>query len=209
MTEVSEKEFPNPVLREAARMVAKGDAQSAIDLARPLTDGLNAKGPQDDTLLIVALKSGEARSVKLLLDAGADPNFPSSRAPLSVAASTASVEVIKMLLEKGATPDGTSGGQTALWRAAANNRFDVAELLLLHNASVDLADRDGVTPALAAARVDRFRMTAFLLDHGANPHAASSHGFTLQTWISNSTAPENSAEGKARSALQAKLNRVQ
>ena len=205
MSSITEAEFPDPTLRRAAQLVEEGSVKEAIRLAEKVPDGINAIGPEDDTLLIVAIKTGNSASIEALLAAGANPNIPEKRSPIAVAASTAKIDAVQALLSRGANPNGTSNQQSALWRAANNNRKDVVDLLLTHHASIDQVDGDEFTPALAAAQVDRYRMVEYLLDRGANPFVASSHGLTIGYWISKSNIPANSDEGRARSAVLAKL----
>ncbi len=208
MSSITETEFPDPILRRAAQLVEDGHVQEAIRLAESTSGGINAIGPEDDSLLIVAIKSGNSASITALLAVGANPNIPEKRSPIAVAASTAKIDAIQALLSRGANPNGSSNQESALWRAANNNRKDVVDLLLAHNANIDQIDGDEFTPALAAAQVDRYRMVEYLLDRGANPFAASSHGLTIGYWISKSNISATSDEGQARSAVLAKLRQV-
>jgi len=88
--------------------------------------------------------------------------------------STTALDVAKMMLEAGANPNiqlkrrppyrdvpqdrGGDGllaqGATALMRAARGGDAPFVELLLKHKALVDLPNKDGVTPLMAAAGVD-------------------------------------------------------
>lgn len=208
MTSFTESEFPDPALRRAAQLVSEGHVQEAARLAQSVPAGINAVGPEDDTLLIVALKSGNSSSVKALLALGADPNIPTNRSPIAVAASTARIDAIQALLSDGARPNGASSQQSALWLAANNNRKDVVDLLLANGADIEQQDSDQFTPALASARVNRFLMTEYLLNRGASPFAASSHGFTIGYWAQESILPAHVEEGKGRAAVIAKLRRA-
>lgn len=66
--------------------------------------------------------------------------------------------------------DGT-GTHSALVMAAASNDVDAIEALLAQGASVDFADRSGMTPLLSAAFHGAPEVVARLLERGADPRA--------------------------------------
>jgi ankyrin repeat protein len=90
------------------------------------------------TRLMRASASGEAGSVRELLDGGADPNAADGK------------------------------GETALSLAAQFGRTDVVALLLKGGAQVDAADRKGITPLMKAAGFGQEETVEALLRGGAD-----------------------------------------
>jgi ankyrin repeat protein len=107
---------------------------------------------QHDPLLVVALRTADLGTARLLLDHGADPNGQTSefmaRTPaLSVAVATGRTELIELLLDRGADPDlGNNWGETALGRAARTGKAPAAQLLLSRGANPNHVDRYGRRP---------------------------------------------------------------
>ena len=94
---------------------------------------------------------------------------------LSVASEGGKVEAVKTLLDMGAAVD------TALINACYSNRYDVAELLLEHGASVDA--HDGQTPLMALCpswshrpRLPLEPLITLLVEHGADVNAVDRDG---------------------------------
>ena len=99
------------------------------------------------TPLILASVRGHDRIVKLLLDAGADPNRDSDDrvSPLLAAAANCNDPVVALLLRKGANPNPRSQTrQTPLMRAAENGcAVAVKELLRAKNIDLKATDDSG------------------------------------------------------------------
>ncbi len=117
-----------------------GDAETAQML---LYAGANLKATTrlgGHTPLLMASKLGNAGMLKTLIEAGADPNQPTSNGttPLMLAAASGNLDAVALLLERGAKIDARENamGQTALMFAAAQGRTGVVELLAARGADV-------------------------------------------------------------------------
>lgn len=119
-------------------------------------------------------------AVRVLLDAGADPNVPGAegRTALGVAALLGRQDVVRLLLDRGADPNAAGAkGQTALHAAAEGGHVEIAEALLAKGARVNAADADGRTPLhVASWRHDD--MVKCLLRKGAHADARTKDGRT-------------------------------
>jgi hypothetical protein len=108
--------------------------------------------------LFLAVRSGNADLVRLLVDYGATVNEQSGgrgTSPLMEAAGTGQTTITKELLEAGADPDMVNGyGQSAAILAASEGHTGTLRLLLEWNARTDLVDHLGMT-ALAYAELFR------------------------------------------------------
>jgi hypothetical protein len=96
--------------------------------------------------------------VKLLLDAGCDPNFRSQSESIGYK------------------------GETPLSQAACWGRFEIAEVLIKHNADVNARAERGVAPLHEAAYAEQLEVAHLLLEHGAEVNARDQQGHTPLSW---------------------------
>lgn len=106
-------------------------------------DTPNASG---ETATLIAARSGELETLRILLQAGANANTA------------------------------TSDGVTALMLAATHNDAELARRLLLADATIWARDRSGNSPILFAARSGSPETVRLLLTAGADPNAGNSSG---------------------------------
>ena len=117
-------------------------------------DPARARTFSDDgfTALHLAVFGRQEEAVRVLLDAGADPNVLATSSfarvpPLGTAAFVRSVPLARLLLDRGADPNlPGEGGFTALHAAAQNGDEELACLLLERSADPSLAADDGRRP---------------------------------------------------------------
>lgn len=132
---------------------------------------------------------GQAEVVRILLDAGADPNTCSGYdriPPIVEAARSGDIATVVLLLNKGADVNGREKtGNCALHWAVAGHHNHIVALLLQHGAEPDnpSVERDyfdragvsdnmvGTTPMHCAAKFDNPEAAALLIQHGADIHA--------------------------------------
>lgn len=93
---------------------------------------------------------GDATPVRLMLEAGMDPNVAGAR------------------------------GETALRYAAANGKPEVVRLLLEAGADVNVEDADGLTPLRYAAYYGHKDVVETLLENGADLDGGSRDGWTAE-----------------------------
>ena len=110
-------------------------------------------------------------SVRLLLEAGADPDIASAHGfkvgnPLNIAARNASDPlVLKTLLDFGASVDSCGiDGMTALIHASRKDNVSFATLLLEHGADINAASAAGQTPLTTAVACNSHSVLRLLLE---------------------------------------------
>jgi hypothetical protein len=104
------------------------------------------------TPLVRAAGTGDVEVVRLLLDAGADPDgacgCAGGETPIWAATVVGAADVVAELLARGGSPNAAAfAGATALHVAIQRGRGDIARLLRDGGADAELADRGGRTPA--------------------------------------------------------------
>ena len=150
------------------------------------------------TPLLLAARSGDLASVKLLLAAGADANdtAPAGTSALVVAAHSGHGALAALLLDAGADPNAVGAGYTPLHAAILRGDGALVQALLTHGAdpnarllrgtryarqgklfALDMA-WTGATPFFLAAKFGRGDIMRRLAEHGADPHAGLQGGVT-------------------------------
>lgn len=200
MSEVPSAAFPDEVVREAAQAIIDDRNDGSIEWAAK-AGKIDFAGPENDTLLTVAVVANNRDAVQRIVSLGANVNVPVEVAPIALATEGASSEIVSILLDANADPNGAVGSQTALWRAALGNRQDVVEMLLARGASIDRANVDGDTPFIAAIRGRHYDMASYLLGRGATPFAVAFNGRTAGYWINRANIDPTSDKGRARDRL--------
>jgi ankyrin repeat protein len=154
--------------------------------------------PGDDNL--------DLELVKLLLNAGADPNAPdqSSRETLlQKSLANARIDIVSLLLEGGAEVNipATNWTGTPLQEAILKQEVDTADLLLARGADINAppARKNGATALQAAAIRGYYSLALRLLENGADVAAEPSP-------INGRTAIDGAAEAGHLEILQLLLN---
>ena len=137
---------------------------------------------QDDTALNSAVSYRHPEILRILLEAGTDPNIHGEHVPaLHVAAADDNLEAAAILVEHGAKIDtrDTVNNDTALMYGVRDGKAKVAEYLLIKGANPNLTDKQGFTPLHIAASRNDIHLVRSLLAHGASIDARTSgHGRT-------------------------------
>jgi ankyrin repeat protein len=142
---------------------------SSPPLTVPTGNQSDAKSIAAD--LVTAIRNGDVRVVRKLLDNGGDVSARDAEGntPLILAAFYASPECLQLLIGKGADVNSANkAGATALIRAATD--YEKTRLLVAAGANIRVRTARGNTPLiLAARRAGNSRTAKLLLERDANP----------------------------------------
>lgn len=162
------------------------------------------------TALIMAARSGDPDSVRLLVEAGADIELSDAfgTSPLIMAVHGGSAEVVRYLLRQGADPDAEASGHTALHAAVLRGSPQIVAALLEFDADVearlqrptparrqttDYNFHDALldaTPLWLAARFTEPAIMHLLIDAGADPLVTKRVSYPAQRMGDNFMADE-------------------
>jgi serine/threonine-protein phosphatase 6 regulatory ankyrin repeat subunit B len=151
-----------------------------VDLLLKAGADVNVGDDHGVTPLSQATENNNIALVQKLLTAGANPNAgqASGLTPLMTAAHTGNVEVVKALISRGADVNAMTKetGISALMWAVADQRPDVAKVLIENRADVKRSSSKGFTPLLFAARNGDIEMAKVLIAAGADVNERASDG---------------------------------
>ncbi|MEW6531564.1 MAG: ankyrin repeat domain-containing protein [Thermodesulfobacteriota bacterium] len=120
--------------------------------------------------------------VKLLKEAGADPNKPEDDPPIWKAAKAGNADIVEYLIKAGAQvnavkgPEGSALGASV--QKASTIHDKVTKSLLNAGADPNMADENGFTPLMFAAMNGRVEGVRMLLHRGARVDVATRNGVT-------------------------------
>lgn len=137
-----------------------------------------ARGPAGaDALTIATAHRGSARSVELLLAAGALPEPPEDvrlrNAPLTLASMSGDLENVKLLISRGVQPTAS-----ALGEAVTFGYPDIVRTLIAAGADADLTESSGINLLHWAAIADRADVIPVLVEAKVPVNATDDNGFT-------------------------------
>jgi len=170
---------PAPDARAVRLMQAlrDGDQQTFKKLVSADPKAANLKGQGGATPLMQAVLYGDASSVRLLLDNGADPNIRNEAGATALIWAVGDLEKTRLLLDHGADVNASSDdGRTPLLIAAGQFGCSaVVKLLLDHGANLAAKSPAVVgysTPLAEAARSGDESLLHMLIDRGADVQSA-------------------------------------
>ncbi len=138
-----------------------------------------------ESLLILATKSGCTELVEDLLEKGVDPNRKDvlNRTPIFYAAEAGHYSITQSLLKAGATVvTRDKNGQMPLLLAAKQGHDIVVKLLVEHNVGPDSKDNELRTPVSLAAEHGHEAVIKLLIEKGADLNYADNKSRTPLSW---------------------------
>ncbi len=134
---------------------------------------------------------GSLEAVRILLDAGADPNARNQQAATPLLYGAWDPARTKLLIDRGARVDvAAHGGTTPLMLAASVvGNTDSVRYLLKHGADLKATDAFGDDVLMRAAGMGDAEVTELLLSKGADAHRIDKAGFTALQMAQNFTDP--------------------
>jgi ankyrin repeat protein len=170
----------------------EGDGSAVRKMVQDDPGAVNLKGTGGSTPLMYAALYGDADSIRLLLEAGADPNIRNDAGATALLWAVDDLEKTRLLLKAGADANTRSNdGRTALLSATGRaGSAEVVKLLLDHgaNPSATAHSYRGPTTLLRqAADAGDAIVLKMLLDRGAN---AKGTGLIALIAALNANSPE-------------------
>ena len=147
----------------------RGDHQAALQKLIH-NAGVTVRDSRGNSPLMYAAALGSLESVRLLLDAGADPNAPNDFAATPLMWCAGDGAKVRLLLARGAKVEARSNlGRTALMIAAAyDGSAEAARLMIEHGADVNARDKGGNSVLEQAASSNNIEVARLLIAKGAN-----------------------------------------
>lgn len=98
--------------------------------------------------------------------------------PLILACYKGNNKVVSFLLEKKADINYVSDEGTALMAAVVKGNIALVELLINHNANLDLTNSNGTTALMYAVKFNNYEITKLLIEHKSNKTILDKEGKT-------------------------------
>lgn len=162
---------------------AQNDLLGVVTLLKNGAD-VNARDILGNRPLLHAARLGAAEMVRILLEAGADPNVKGlGYTPLGIAALNGYAQVADWLLQFGAHVDKRSdNGLTPLMNASLTNKVQVIKVILRYDTEVDRENSAGRRALSYAAEGGAEQAIELLLARGADINAVDKKFNTPLFW---------------------------
>ncbi|NXL00359.1 ASB3 protein, partial [Mesembrinibis cayennensis] len=140
--------------------------------AAPSDDYINSKTFEGICALHLSARHGSLEGIRVLLEAGADPNEVTTEATtaLFLAVENGHADIVKFLLEHGANVKGPHSwcGWNSLHQASFQGCTEIMKILLEKGAGKECKDDFGITPLFVAAQYGKLESLRLLVSHGAD-----------------------------------------
>ncbi|NXU47215.1 ASB3 protein, partial [Turnix velox] len=158
-------------IHEAAACNSSECLQLLIRAARS-KDCLNSKTFEGMCALHLSARHGSLESLRVLLEAGADPNEVTTEATtaLFLAVENDHADIVLFLLQHGANVNGPHSwsGWNSLHQAALQGSTEIMKILMENGASKECKDDFGITPLFVAAQYGKLESLRLLVSYGAD-----------------------------------------
>jgi len=161
---------PDPQASRMMEALRNGELQAFGKILGQHPEAANRSGTSGFTPLMYAVLYGDADSVRLLLEAGADPNLRNLGNASALMYASDDPDKTRRLLDRGADANARSDeGQTPLLIAAAGhaNASAVVQLLLDHGADIKMTSPAGGTVLATAGFSGSKQLLEVLVERGA------------------------------------------
>ncbi|MBL8214015.1 MAG: ankyrin repeat domain-containing protein [Bryobacterales bacterium] len=176
-------DFPRGPFRELAHAIRAEDA-ATVRRVLPAAGDLNRHFGGDTILRFAVANTKNTEIVRLLLDAGAVPNFATAYGDVPlVMALHAGPAMVELLLGAGADPNVTDGAGRPLWWSVLSDGTDggLETLALLGRRGINLELRDGESGPVGWAAYHRnWRAVQWLVEQGAAWQGEQRYGTTVE-----------------------------
>jgi ankyrin repeat protein len=142
--------------------------------------GVKVRDGRGNSPLMYAAAVGSLESMRLLLDAGADPNDANDFGATPLMWCAGNIAKVRLLLSKGANADSRSklGRSPLLIAATSDGAVEVVRLLIAKGADVNARDKGGDTPLIQAAGANDIETARLLIAKGADVNNVDEGGYT-------------------------------
>ena len=142
---------------------------------------LNMRDVDGSTALLLAVENRHTHVARLLIESGADLEICNNAGTNPLMCSfNGDYEIVKLLVSKNVNLDvqQDSFKNTALMRAIGNHHTDIAEHLIINNATIDIQNSEGATALIWSAGSGEERIVKLLIEKGANVDIQDNEGNT-------------------------------
>ncbi len=192
--------------RKLASAAVSGNVSVMQTLVQKKQVNVNARGTDDVTPLLFAVKNGNKKGVETLLQLGADPNAKArfENSPMTEAVeSRRDTAILEILLKNGGDPSIQEKGEPILSIAITSDNPPAAYILANHGADLNALIGTGTaTAASKAAQYGYYELACFLLEKGTT---AQLERLAWSTYKSTVHVPEGHKEYPYREKLIAML----
>jgi len=132
------------------------------------------------SVLMFEVSQGRLELVKALIESGANVTAQDEKTGMNALSSALmnshpKVEMIKILIDAGADPNGEIFDNPLLIHAASIGKIDVMRALIDGGADVNIRNKKGATPLMAAVASRKTEAAKFLIDAGADANASANN----------------------------------
>ncbi|MBN1170311.1 ankyrin repeat domain-containing protein [Candidatus Micrarchaeota archaeon] len=150
---------------ESGRLQKPSTIRTKLFNANPM----NSFYPQLDRKLIAAIKKGNLKTAKMLIESGADPNTAFGpmddlqTSPLKYAASTGNKEILEMLIDFNVNLNYRNESGSALFDSIFSGNSEITAILLFEGSNPNETLKNGTTPLMLASRLGLYDVAELLI----------------------------------------------